>query len=126
MHSIFLLLFIFCSLLLAVGTAPTLLPNISEVYELKYEMNIFRELLRKQLATAEEEVKALKRKNCKKKREYNNQKDLFKALTETRGSKTRGSKTCGSKNTAFKGLLFKVPASPNTAVKSIKASLLKI
>ena len=116
MHSIFLLLFIFCSVLLAVGTAPTLLPNISEVYELKHEMNIFRELLRKQFATAEEEVKALKRKNCKKKREYNNQKDLFKALTETRGSK----------NTAFKSLLFKVPASPNTAVKSIKASLLKI
>ena len=112
MHSIFLLLFIFCSVLLAVGTAPTLLPNISEVYELKHEMNIFRELF----ATAEEKVKALKRKNCKKKREYNNQKDLFKALTETRGSK----------NTTFKGLLFKVPASPNTAVKSIKASLLKI
>ena len=115
MSSIFLLLFVFCNVLLTVGGAPTSRPHTPEGFELNQEMDIFKQLLRKQFKTAEAKVKELKETNCKKIRACNNQNLLFTELI----------KAYGSKNSTFQSLLSEVFPSPNTTKDSTKSSFLK-
>ena len=105
MASRFLLLFVFCNLLLAVQTAPTALPSISEGFDLNQEMNIFKELLRKELAVAKEKVKKLKEKKCENIEDCINQRNLLKELKETHEDK----------NPTLENLFTKVAATPTTA-----------
>ena len=60
MNSKLLILFGLWNMLLVVGSAPALLPNVG--FDLKKEMDVFKELLRKQLETAKVKVETAKLK----------------------------------------------------------------
>ena len=112
MNSIFLLLFVFCNALLTAGTAPTPRSHTSGGFELKQEMDIFKELLRKQFETAEAKVKELKETNCKKITACNDQNLLLKELM----------KAYGSKNSTFQSFLSELSSSPNKTKYTTKYS----
>lgn len=115
MNPIFLLLFVFCNALLTVATAPTSRPHNTGGFDLNQEMDIFKELLQKQFATAKAKVKELKQTTCKEIKTCNNQILLFKELL----------KAHGNKNSTFPNLLSMVSPSPNTPKSSTKSSFLK-
>ena len=115
MASTFLLLFVFWILLLAAQTAPTEHPSISEGFDLNQEMNIFKELLRKEFAAAKENVKKLKEKKCENIEDCINQSNLLKELKET----------YGNKNPTLESLFSKATAFPTTANDERKTWLLK-
>lgn len=115
MNSIFLLLFVFCNALLTAGTAPTPRSHTSGGFELKQEMDIFKELLRKQFKIAEVKVKELKETDCKKIKTCNNQKLLFTELM----------KAYGRNNGTFQSFLSKISTSLNTTKDSTKSNFLK-
>ena len=101
--------------MLTAGTAPTSRSHSSGGFELKQEMDIFKELLRKQFETAEAKVKELKETNCKKIRACNDQNLLLKELR----------KAYGSKNSTFQSFLSEVSSSPNTTKYTTKYSFPK-
>ena len=115
MNSLILLLFGICNVLLTAGTVPTSRPHTPEGFELNQEMDIFKELLRKQFKTAEVKVKELKETDCKKIRTCNNQKLLFTELM----------KAYGRNNGTFQSFLSKISPSLNTTKDSTKSNFLK-
>ena len=82
MNSKLLILFTLCNMMLVVGTAPTLFPKV-EGFDLKKEMGVFKELLRKQLETAKVKVEIAKLKECEEIKDCINQKNLLRELKES-------------------------------------------
>ena len=82
MTSKLLKLFTLCNILLAVGTAPTFLPN-GESFDLKKEMDVFKEVLHKQLETAKVKIETARLKECEEIKDCINQKNLLRELKES-------------------------------------------
>ena len=101
MDSTFLSLFILWNILVAVATAPTLLPYVPEGFDLNKEMNVFKNLLHKQFEAAKEKVEKMKQQKCTKIEDCINQKNLLKELRETLGGCNATMENIFSKSTAF-------------------------
>ena len=101
MYSTFLSLFILWNILVAVATAPTLLPYVPEGFDLNKEMNVFKNLLHKQFEAAKEKVEKIKQQKCTKIEDCINQKNLLKELRETLGGCNAILENIFSKSTAF-------------------------
>ena len=69
-------------MLAVVATAPTLPPYIKG-FDLKKEMDVFKDLLRKQFETAKVKVETSKLKECEEIKDCVNQKNLLKELKES-------------------------------------------
>ena len=65
-----------------VATAPTLPPQIKG-FDLNKEMDVFKDLLRKQFETAKMKVETAKLKECEEIKDCVNQKNLLKELKES-------------------------------------------
>ena len=110
MNSKPLILFTLCHMLLIVATAPALLPNV-EGFDLKKEMDVFKELLRKQLETAKVKVERAKLKECEEIKDCINQKNLLRELKES----------IEGVNATMESLFFKTTATPPTAIGGKRA-----
>ena len=109
MNSKLLILFGLWNMLLVVESAPALLPNVG--FDLKKEMNVFKELLRKQLETAKVKVETAKLKECEEIKDCINQKNLLKELKES----------IGGVNSTMESLFSETTATPATAIGGQKA-----
>ena len=105
MNSKLLILFAFWNMLLVVASAPTLLPNVKG-FDLKKEMDVFKELLRKQLETAKVKVETAKLKECEEIKDCINQRNLLKELMES----------IGGVSATMESLFFKTTATPATTI----------
>ena len=97
-------------MLLAVGTALTLFPNV-EGFDLKKEMDVFKELLHKQLETAKVKIEIAKLKEFEELKDCINQKNLLRELQES----TEGV------NATMESLFSKTTATPATAIGEWRA-----
>lgn len=97
-------------MLLVVGTAPTLLPN-AQGFDLKIEMDVFKELLRKQLETAKVKVETAKLKECEEIEDCINQKNLLRELKES----------IEGVNATMESLFAKTTATPATPIGGWRA-----
>ena len=104
MNSILLVIFTLSSMLPVVATAPTLPPHVKG-FDLKKEMDLFKDLLRKQFEKAKVKVETAKLKECEEIKDCINQKSLLKELKES----------IGSVNTTMGSLLSKTTKTPTQA-----------
>ena len=98
MNSILLVIFTLWSILPVVATAPTLPSNVKG-FDLNKEMDVFKDLLRKQFEKAKMKVETAKLKECEEKKDCINQKSLLKELKESIGGVNTTMESLSSKST---------------------------